>query len=598
MRDARIVLCLMVLGAGAQAAPEPPAEGETARRYTLFASGDTMLARWAHYHFYDLGPDWPLADIREWIAGADVAMTNLEYVVATTGMIWDKGEGRPYAYRARPETLDVLTNAGFDIVCTGNNHAMDYGPQALLEQSELLAAAGIAEFGSGKNRADAFAPKYIKVGDLVLAFLGMEDRRPLLSAKKNQPGVAHTRGRTSPQKNLKGPLAEARQHADLVIFSPHWGTNWTDNPADHRIKLAHDVIDMGADAVLGHSSHQIHGIEVYRGRPIVYDMGSLLFDRVGQKRMRWGAAFVLEFDVAGFHQLTVHPVRLERNRTRPARGADLQRIHDVVNKQSRELDPDIEFAVEGDTLVLALSPDTPSPPRQAEPARVHVSGTSRRLPDRYRERRDAKIVPAEPPEWTERFEPIEIERLGTVLGWRNSEAAQPARAFIHEVALKVSGPLKGRWFSRLEARQRDGKGAFHLWYPFADGAWVPDLWEPGQLVIDRTLARPGAVPPGVYDLFWGLQNRKNERIPDRKQYPKTPENLLPVGTIHILERGIPGGPAGVSWDGRLPPELRRKLIKDEPAPPGSAAGWIVPFAAFGLFLLIGVVTLVRSRRKG
>ena len=108
------------------------------KAYTLFAAGDTQIGRWLPQKVSQHGPDWPLGTIKSLISGADVAMANLECVVATTGAVFDKGEeSRPFAFRARPEMLDVLTEVGFDIMATANNHAMDYGPDAIVEYKYL-----------------------------------------------------------------------------------------------------------------------------------------------------------------------------------------------------------------------------------------------------------------------------------------------------------------------------------------------------------------------------------------------------------------------------------------------------------------------------
>ncbi|NOZ86423.1 MAG: CapA family protein [Deltaproteobacteria bacterium] len=595
------VACICIFSTFQAAGSAAGGDSVSSRRmYKLFASGDTMLARWAHYVFYDRGPKWMLGPIKNLIKDADIAQTNLECVVATTGKFWDKGERRPYAYRARPEMLDVLTDMGFDIVSAGNNHSMDYGPKALLEEFELLKQAGIAWYGAGVDIDDAFRPRYVKVGDLILAFLGLEDQRSLMGAKKDQPGAAYAHGVDGMLQALRGPVAEARKHANLVIFSPHWGPNWTDRPDKDRIAVAHGLVDMGVDLIIGHSAHQFHGIEIYKGCPIIYDMGSLLFDRVGQGRMRFGAAFVLEFDIRGFHKVIIHPIRLQRNRTTIARGRDAELVRSKMIELSREFDKNVRFEEQKDgSLTLALRGGNKAVSGITDPKEIHIAGTTRRLPDKFRKRYAADVVPRSPLPWIKGKTPVDIGHGITVLGWTGSEAARPGRAFVHQVAIKVSMPIGGGWFSRLEGKQRNGKGAFHLWYPFADGAYLPNLWKPGQVVVDRTLARPPVLPPGLYDLYWGLQGSGSARIPDRRMYPSTPGNLLPVGSMRIMARGIPKGPAGVSWNGKLP-ERFKKHQKRSSSKKGEVSGaglaWGLSIAALVVIAVVGLI--VFKHRKG
>src|SRR5687768_17391305 len=83
------------------------------------------------------GPANALGRIPE-LAEADLAIVNLESVIASTGAPVAKGTPFPFYFRGRPELIAVLTAAGIDVVCTANNHSGDFGTEALLEQSRLL----------------------------------------------------------------------------------------------------------------------------------------------------------------------------------------------------------------------------------------------------------------------------------------------------------------------------------------------------------------------------------------------------------------------------------------------------------------------------
>jgi len=580
------------------AAPAVAEAKQQEQTYTLFASGDTALARWVHFVVYESGSERALADVAELVQSADVAMTNLECVVSSRGRFWDKGERRPYLYRARPEMLDVVTDAGFDVLVTANNHSMDYGPDALLEELELIEAAGMAQVGSGADFERASEPTYVRVGDLILAFIGLETNFPRFSATADKPGVHHAKGHAAVIEAVKAAVAKARPHADLVIFTPHWGDNWTENPTGDTIALGHEIMDLGVDAILGHSAHHLHGIEIYKGKPIVYDMGSFFFDTVGKMRMRLSAGFVLEFGKGGFTKLTAHPLRLGFARTSFAHGEDLKNIKDILVKQSKEIDPSIEFEEVGDTLVLTFAPDEPPPPRQADPQNVHRTGQTRRLPAELRNR-VTNVVLDEPPDWAADFEPVKLDNGIVILGARNSEAVWPRRAFTAEVALEVPGPFKGsRWEARIKGIQRDGKGKFDWPHPIADGGWIPQIWKAGQIVVDLTLVRPARVEEGVYDLWWRFEDLGTKRHAspvDRSRGDK--DGFVKIGEILITSDGIPSGPAGVAWHGNLPeksePVVDEGIEVDRPGPPP----WIWAVVAGAVLVLAAIVVIVRSRRK-
>lgn len=520
--------------------------------YTLFASGDTMLARWVAYSVYQDGPEQALAGLHPLIRSSDIAMTNLECVVSTRGNFWNKGEYRPFLYRARPEMLDVLTLAGFDLVVTANNHSMDYGPEALLEQMALLEAAGMAQVGTGRNKIDAARPTYIKTGNMIVAFIGFEPYFSACAATEDSPGNFHSFGEESIPRIIKPLIAEARKHADLIVFTPHWGFNWTENASSERIRLAHAIIDLGVDAILGHSAHQLHGIEIYKGRLIVYDMGSFFFDTVDKNRMRKSAAFVMTFSAGGFTKLNIYPLLLHPNCTVSAPEAQSVEIKNLITRLSREIHPNIIFRDEGASLAVSFKPSEPAPARQYDPQKVHQTGRTRPLPQEMRKRK-TNVVLNEPPAWCSNFQPVALQRNVMILGARIAEAARPGSAFTAEVALAAPGPLKdGVWAASIKGVNRK-TGEFFIWrHPVADGGWLPPLWKKGQIVLDRTLVRPPELSEGHYELLFRMEEVQSQKV----LLPKDPasgdaEGYVPVGHILIREKGVPEGPVGVAWDGRL-----------------------------------------------
>ncbi|MBR0061454.1 MAG: CapA family protein, partial [Selenomonadaceae bacterium] len=279
---------------------------------TLFYGGDVNIGRTMNYLSRKLEP---FVGIEE-MAAADCRLVNLECVIATKGE--QTARINTFYLRARPEQTNLLVNADIDVVLTANNHAGDYGKDALLEQSDYLDAAGILHAGSGKNFSEAFAPVYKKVGDVTLAIFSIDSTRKSTAATADTSGTAYLPANNLAlwKKVLADRIREAHQKAHVVIVAPHWGVNSVQKPSEQLKKIGHMLIDLGADAILGTHAHHFMGVENYKARPIIYDAGDFLFD----SKKRGVGCFTLDISTDGvekirFVPLVKRPGQTERAKT-------------------------------------------------------------------------------------------------------------------------------------------------------------------------------------------------------------------------------------------------------------------------------------------
>ena len=516
--------------------------------YTLFASGDAVLARRMHHHFYQHGADRPFEEIAEIVEEADIAMTNLENVIATRGDLYPKENRNPFYFRGRPELLDILVRAGFDFVTTGNNHSMDYGPEALAEQSEILSAAGIAHAGAGEDIEAASSPTYVKTGDVTLAFISAFIGEDDVGAERAKAGVFRIKSNGDVLDAIRGPYEEARANSDIVVFSPHWGRNLRQHPTRSRVNLAHDLIELGFDAILGHSAHLIQGVEVYRGRPIVYDMGTILADWATPRRMKRQAAFLLEFNKSGFTKLRVIPLELDYGRTRLAFDEEAEEVRGIIEEGSSKLNGDVRFERDEEDLVIALWPPERGPARRGEPGKVHISGSTEAVPERFVKRR-SNVFLEQAPDYTRGFSRVALQQGADVIGAKSVDVVRSGSGFVVEVALEVREQMKGRWDGVVIARKRGGEGEHVYPHPIAHGAADPARWSKGDIVIDRVCVRQiEAFEPGTYDLYWAMRDR-DSRDWNYAQAEGARPRPLEIGSILVEAEGVPRHAAGIDWDG-------------------------------------------------
>lgn len=220
----------------------------------------------------------------EWtLTKPDVRIINLETAITTSPDAWPKGIN----YRMHPANLPCLTAADIDVCILANNHVLDWGYEGLAETTQLLNGAGIATAGAGSTIVEAERPVTIEftAGNRLLIFafgLPSSGVDAEWAATTARPGVAFLPDLSdSSLRHITDLCRKTRQPGDIVLVSLHWGGNWGYQiPAEQRV-FAHRLIDAGVDLIHGHSSHHVKGIEVYKGKLILYGCGDFLNDYEG-----------------------------------------------------------------------------------------------------------------------------------------------------------------------------------------------------------------------------------------------------------------------------------------------------------------------------
>lgn len=213
-------------------------------------------------------------DLVEEMHAADIMMLNNEFAYSTRGV---EESDKSYTFRADPSRVDILKEMGVDIVSLANNHALDFGSDALLDTFTTLDTAKIAYVGAGENMARAKAPIYFTVGDKTIAFVAAS--RVIFAmdwyATDTSPGMI---GTYDPALFLES-IREAKDNADFVVAYVHWGVERKHYPENYQKVFARNYIDAGADAVIGCHPHVMQGLQFYKGKPIAYSLGNYWFNK-------------------------------------------------------------------------------------------------------------------------------------------------------------------------------------------------------------------------------------------------------------------------------------------------------------------------------
>lgn len=315
-----------------QAAPSPQPPP-----ITLALGGDTMLARLVSQAILRYGASYPWGDAEGLLKAADLAIVNLECVIAEGGRPFKPR--RVFYFNARPEAIKTLQAAGIDCVCLANNHAMDFEAEALTECLARLDEAGIAHVGAGEDLESAGRFAMIANKGMRVAVVACADHFREYSATKERPGTKVVQIRTEGEDFdwIKSEIGSAREAgADLVVFSIHWGPNMREMPSREFVRFAHAVMDAGADVFHGHSAHVFQGIEIYKNKPIFYDTGELVDDYAVDSELRndQGLLYLLTVEGGTVRRIELVPLLISDMQVNQARGEVADEIAARLQRRS------------------------------------------------------------------------------------------------------------------------------------------------------------------------------------------------------------------------------------------------------------------------
>ena len=207
----------------------------------------------------------------EEIRNADIFMANQEFPFSSRG---EQAPDKQYTFRLPPEKVSMFHEMGIDIVTLANNHALDFGTDALLDTCRTLDDTGIYRVGAG-SLEEAKCWQTIEAGGKRIGFLGATRVIPVAdwAATAYSPGMLATYDPTV----LLEQIQAAKAVNDYVIVYVHWGVEREEFPKDYQKELGRQYIDAGADLVIGSHPHVLQGIEYYKGKPIVYSLGNFVF---------------------------------------------------------------------------------------------------------------------------------------------------------------------------------------------------------------------------------------------------------------------------------------------------------------------------------
>ena len=267
--------------------------------------GDVMLGRAVRDQIVKVGKNdgaWATTKVADVFRNAQLAFVNLESPFAPGPAL-----GYSLVFRANPSHVNALTKAGIDVVSFANNHSRNQGALGIQTTLSLLKKHAIATAGAGLTSAEAYTPRYVNAGDLSVAVLAYTYNEKAPAGTLSKPTIAGMDiGR------MQAAVKAAKAKGAFVIVSMHAGTEYTLTRNVQQTRFARAAIDAGAAMVVGHHPHWVQGIEQYKGRPILYSLGNLVFDQPWSLETQQGAVAVVTVRDGKVAQVQLKIVKIDR----------------------------------------------------------------------------------------------------------------------------------------------------------------------------------------------------------------------------------------------------------------------------------------------
>jgi Bacterial capsule synthesis protein PGA_cap len=236
--------------------------------------------------------------VRDVLHRGDIAFAQCERTYSERGSLQVGSNG--HNSRQPPHMASLFEQAGFNVVSMASNHAMDWGPDALLDTLDLFEGMGIRTIGAGSDIKAARRPAVFEIRNVRVGLLGYGSvLREGYWATEHQAGVAPMRAHTyyepreyqagTPPRVVTVPYEEdlsamrddvrnLRNDVDVLVVSFHWGVHHIPKVlADYQRVVAREVFAAGGDLIVGHHAHVPKAIEVIGGKVCFHSLANFMF---------------------------------------------------------------------------------------------------------------------------------------------------------------------------------------------------------------------------------------------------------------------------------------------------------------------------------
>jgi len=276
----------------------PDAVKAAGGNWSMTAVGDIMLDRNVWAKIKQSGKTYPFAKITNELKGADIVLGNLEgpFTTSTRHAV----SGGSLLFNFDLSLAPTLKQVGFTTLLLANNHTLNQGQAGLNSTRTALKNNGLDYFGDPRNGTNYHLSKIID--EQTITWLGYDSLD----------------GRLAP---VLLDVKRAHQKGEYVIVVPHWGVEYKLGIQPRLQNEAKQLIDAGADMILGGHPHVVEPFEIYKGKFIAYSLGNFIFDQYFSADTQRGLMLKLNFTKQSVN-ISIIPLLSVSSQIRVASGND------------------------------------------------------------------------------------------------------------------------------------------------------------------------------------------------------------------------------------------------------------------------------------
>ncbi|NUY80876.1 CapA family protein [Flavobacterium sp. MAH-1] len=218
---------------------------------------------------------------------ADLAITNLECPLTETNNPIEKSGP---CIKSKPNAIEALKFAGFNLATLANNHIMDFGSEGLKSTLDVCKKANIETVGADRNLSEARKPFTTTINGIKIGVLNFAENEFCTTT-----GDEYGANPLNPVSNFYD-ISETKKQVDFLIVIVHGGREHYELPSPRVRENFRFFADAGADAVVSHHTHCFSGYETWNGKPIFYGLGNFIFDyKKKYQKGKWTEGYAVEF---------------------------------------------------------------------------------------------------------------------------------------------------------------------------------------------------------------------------------------------------------------------------------------------------------------